>query len=170
MPIEKPHPDTYPAYYQPYIDAVPENDLLQALHNNQLAIDPLIKKIMGKEGYRYAEGKWSIKEVLTHVADAERVFAYRALTFARNDKAELPGFDENEYVKYSNADNRHIQYIYGDLMNVRSSSMILFSTLDADGLLRCGIANGNPVSVIALGYIIAGHANHHFKVIKERYL
>ncbi len=170
MAIEKPHPDTYPVYYQPYIDAVPENDLLQALHNNQLAINPLIKKVMGKEDYRYAEGKWSIKEVLTHVADAERVFAYRALAFARNDKTQLPGFDENEYVAYSNAGNRHIQHIYGDLMNVRSSTMILYSTMDTDGLLRGGIANGNPISVIALGFIIAGHANHHFNVIKERYL
>lgn len=170
MAIEKPQPDTYPAFYHTYVNEVPENDLLQALHNNRQAIEPLMLQAMDKGNYRYAEGKWSIKEVLMHIIDAERIFAYRALTFARGDKNALPGFDEDAYVNYYSADKRTLQHIYGELIAVRNTTMFLFQSFDEEALQRSGIANGNAISVSALGFVIAGHANHHFKVIKERYL
>lgn len=170
MAIEKPHPDTYPAYYSTYIDAVPENDLILALQNNRKALYALILELMGKADYRYAEGKWTIKEVLLHMIDTERIFAYRALTFARGDKNVLPGYDENEYAKYYSADKRTLQQVYAELRVVRDATIHLFQSFDEEALLRSGIANGNPISVTALGYAIAGHANHHFRVIKERYL
>lgn len=170
MAIEKPHPDTYPVYYSTYINAVPENDLILALQNNRKALDALILELMGKADYRYAEGKWTVKEVLLHIIDTERIFAYRALTFARGDKNVLPGYDENEYAKYYSADKRTLQQVYAELKVVRDATIHLFQSFDKEALLRSGIANGNPISVTALGYAIGGHANHHFKVIKERYL
>lgn len=170
MAIEKPHPDTYPAYYQTYIGAVPENDLLEALQNNKKALDPLVLELMTKGNYRYAEGKWTVKEVLMHLVDTERIFAYRALTFARADNNALPGFDENEYAKHYNADKRTLQHIYGEFKAVRDATALLFQSFDEEMLQRSGTANGKAISVTALGYAIAGHANHHFNVLKERYL
>lgn len=170
MAIEKPHPDTYPVYYNTYISAVQENDLIPGLQNNRKALDALILELMGKADYRYAEGKWTIKEVLLHLIDTERIFAYRALSFARGDKNVLPGYDENEYAKYYSTDKRTLQQVYAELKVVRDATIHLFQSFDEEALLRSGIANGNPISVTALGYAIAGHANHHFNVIKERYL
>ena len=120
--------------------------------------------------YRYAEGKWSIKEILVHMMDGERVFCYRALRFARNDATELPGFEENDWVPNSNANNRKLRSIFREYAAVRSSTIELFSNMDKEMLNRSGVANGNPISVRSILFVIAGHELHHMRIILERYI
>ena len=170
MAIAKPHAGTYPEYYSLYLNTVQGEDLILALQNNRKALDALVLEMIGKADHSYAPGKWTIKEVLLHLIDTERIFAYRALTFARADKAELPGFDENEYARHYPADKRTLQQVYAEFKVVRDATIHLFQSLNEEAVLRSGIANGKPISVSALGYAIVGHANHHFNVIKERYL
>jgi hypothetical protein len=171
MIIVKPTANDYPSFYEPYIKAVKENDLLDALRNNLEAVNQLISEIPLEKGdYRYADGKWTVKEVLIHIADAERIFAYRALCFARNDKTELPGFDEEAYMPYANAAKRTIFSIEDEFESLRNANIALFKSFDEEALNRKGMANKNMISVRALGFIIAGHANHHLKVLRERYL
>lgn len=171
MIITKPAVIEYPQYYESYIKVVKENDLLDALRNNLEAFNQLISDIpLDKGDYRYADGKWTVKEVLIHIADAERIFAYRALCFARNDKTELPGFDEEAYMPYANAAKRTIFSIEDEFESLRNANIALFKSFDEEALNRKGMANRNMISVRALGFIIAGHANHHIKILRERYL
>jgi uncharacterized damage-inducible protein DinB len=140
----------------------------------EISVHRLVKFVreipMDKFDYRYAEGKWTIKDILLHLIDSERIFAYRALRFARNDKTELPGFDENSYVDEANANQRSIQDLLTELLVVRQASLTLFKSFSEEQLLCKGIASNNPMSVRALGFIIIGHQNHHQKVFEERYL
>ncbi len=171
MIITQPAVTEYPPYYEPYIKAVKENDLLDALRNNLEAFNQLINDIPLEKGdYRYAAGKWSVKEVLIHVTDVERIFAYRALTFARNDKNELFGFDENAYVPYYHANKRTIFSIDDEFESLRNANIALFKSFDEETLNRTGMANRSMMSVRSVGFILAGHAAHHLKVIRERYL
>jgi uncharacterized damage-inducible protein DinB len=117
-----------------------------------------------------AEGKWTIKDIIQHIIDAERVFAYRALCFARNDKTELPGFEENDYVEEAYGSKRSIMELLTELSAVRHSTLLLFKSFREEQLLRIGIACDNPMSVRAIGFVIIGHQNHHQKVFQERYL
>lgn len=123
-----------------------------------------------KLDYRYAEGKWSVKEVLQHITDAERVFAYRALAFARKDSNALPSFDENKYAENSHAELRSQESLIEEFDTVRRSTVFLFNSFTDEDLASTGVASGSETSVMALGYIIAGHAQHHINLIKERYL
>lgn len=168
--MAKPNLSTIPDFYKNYVRNVEEEDLIPALINNgNLTID-LIKSIPEASGnYRYAEGKWSIKEVLSHMIDAERIFTYRALRFARNDKTELHGFEENDYAPESNAENRKLYKILDEYNNVRASTVDLFSSFSEEMLNRTGVANGNEMSVRAIGFVIAGHDAHHRRVLNERY-
>lgn len=125
---------------------------------------------MDKHDYRYAEGKWTIKDIIQHVIDSERIFAYRALRFARNDSTELPGFDENHYAATVNADGRHLKDLLTELSSVRHATLLLFSSFTNEELLRKGMASGYMLSVRALGFCIIGHQNHHMKIFRERYL
>lgn len=125
---------------------------------------------MDKHDYRYAEGKWTIKDIIQHVIDAERVFAYRALRFARNDSTELPGYDENLFAAMVNANNRHLKDLLTELSAVRHATLLLFKSFTTEELLRKGIASGYTLSVRALGFCIIGHQNHHMKIFRERYL
>ena len=120
--------------------------------------------------YRYAEGKWTIKEVLMHLIDMERIYTYRALRFARNDQTVLPGFDADHYILFSGANDRDISGLLEELEAVRHSTIMLLNGLTDEALLRSGIMNGNHVSVGVLVYHIAGHELHHINIIKERYL
>jgi uncharacterized damage-inducible protein DinB len=120
--------------------------------------------------YRYVEKKWTIKEILVHIMDDERIFAYRALRIARNDKTPLPGFEQEDYVPYSRANERSLASIFKEFKTIRNATLSLFRSLKKDDFLRTGIANNHPVSVRALAYHIAGHELHHINVIKERYL
>jgi len=125
---------------------------------------------MDKHDYRYAEGKWTIKDIIQHLIDSERIFAYRALRFSRYDKTELPGFDENHYVEHAYANKRHMKDLLTELSTVRHATMQMFSSLNEEQLLRSGIASGHNVSVRALGFMTIGHQNHHMKIFQERYL
>jgi uncharacterized damage-inducible protein DinB len=125
---------------------------------------------MDKFDYRYAEGKWTIKDILQHLIDTERIFAYRALRFSRNDLTPLSSFDENEYVIEAKANRRSIQELLTELAVVRQATLSLFKTFSEEELLRIGTASSKPISVRALGFVIIGHQNHHQRFFEERYL
>ncbi len=163
--------ETIPPFYKGYVKLVENPDLLQALRTSGYRTLELVHSIAeNKSDYRYADGKWTIREVLCHMIDAERIFAYRALRFARNDKTNLSGFDEKEYAKELNASARSLRRIADEMQHLRTSTIDLFDGFNEEMLKRKGTANNNELSVIALGFIIAGHETHHCKVLRERYL
>ena len=163
--------ETIPLFYKAYVKLVKHPDVLQAMRISGYRTMELIHSIPeGKSDLRYAEGKWTIREVLCHMLDAERIFAYRALRFARNDKTPLAGFDENEYASQLNATGRNLRQIADEMQHLRSSSVDLFESFNEEMLKRKGTASNNELSVVALGFIIAGHETHHCKILQERYL
>ena len=163
--------DEYNSYYQPYIDKVEDVELLGALKRNGQSVMSFLKSIdENKLCYRYAEGKWSIKEIILHLIDTERVFAYRALCIARNGKEELPGFDQDIFVLHSHADNRSIDDLLSEYESVRMSTVSLFASFNHKILTAIGIANNSQLSVRAAAFIILGHEKHHLQIINERYL
>ena len=158
--MARPDLSSAPEWYHGYINAVNENNLTDAIKNQTALFNTFFESITDeKKEFRYAEGKWSVKEVIQHIIDAERVFTYRALRF-----------DENTYADNAKTGNRKWDDLIEEFNALRRSSEILFSAFDEDQLNATGIASGNPVSVLAIGFIVAGHANHHISVIKERYL
>jgi hypothetical protein len=164
-------PESVPIFYQNYVRRVQQYTLQEALNVSIQKYVDLVKKIPEEKGlHKYSEDKWTIKELLVHVLDAERIFAYRALRFARNDKTMLPGFEENSYVPESGANQRSISEIAESMRLIRMSTVDLFKTFSSEMLLRRGKANNTEVSVEALGYIIAGHLLHHCSILEERYL
>jgi uncharacterized damage-inducible protein DinB len=170
--IEKPKHGEYPAYAIMYMKLIPDDGLL--LKHLTDGFDNLRKLILSlppeKLLYRYANNKWTIKEVLVHLVDDERIYAYRALCFARNEKAPLPGFEQDDYIASSNANDRSIENILQEYEAVRKATIALYEGLDDAALLRSGIANKNKATVRALGYHIVGHEIHHLNIIKEKYL
>lgn len=162
----------YAGFYANYINQV--SDEYNLVEELEISVHRLVKFVreipMDKFDYRYAEGKWTIKDILLHLIDAERIFSYRALRFARNDKTELPGFEENSYVDEAHANSRSIQDLLSELLVVRQSTLTLFKSFPEEHLLRNGIASKNPISVRALGFVIIGHQNHHQRIFQERYL
>ena len=165
-------PEEFAGHFANYINQSScEYALVEEL---EISVHRLIKFVqsipMDKFDYRYAEGKWTIKDILQHLIDAERIFAYRALRFGRNDKTNLPGFEENDYAVKANAGKRSIQDLLTELAVVRQSTLSLFKSFSQEELLRIGIASDNPMSVRALGYVIIGHQNHHQRIFEERYL
>ena len=171
MNKNRPTSNEYAPYYHTYIGKVPEGTLLDLLaqsYNEFLAITQNIDA--SKEDYRYAEGKWSIKEVLQHLIDTERVMQYRALRVARNDTTPMAGFDQDDFAAVAIVSHRSIPDLMAEFNIVRQSSITLFQSLQASNLLHIGTASGHPVSTRALGYIILGHQLHHQKILVERYL
>ena len=167
----RPRPGEYDPYYETYISKVAEGSLLETLAVQRDDTASLLAGLTKAQAdYRYAEGKWSLKEVIGHVADAERIFAYRALRIARGDQTPLASFDENAYVPASGCDRRPLPDIAREFRAVREATIVLLGSLDAAAWQRVGTASGKPVSVRALGYIIAGHERHHLRVLRERYL
>jgi hypothetical protein len=163
--------ETVPPFYKNYVKQIEETDLLQALRISGHRCLELVHAIPEeKADYRYADGKWTIRELLCHMIDGERIFAYRSLRFARNDKTPLAGFEENDYAPQANASGRSLQKIAAEMAHLRSSTIDLFESFTPEMLTRKGTANGNEMSVIVLGFIIAGHETHHCNVLKERYL
>jgi len=159
------------ASFHNYINQVPEDDLMEAFNKQSAAFIRFLETIPSeKYEYRYADGKWTIKEVLQHIIDAERVFAYRALRFARKDATPLPGFDENLFAANAKADQRSWDKLVEEFKVVRRSSELMFQSFDDDQLQSRGISSNNPNYVLALGFVIIGHAVHHQKITKERYL
>lgn len=165
-------PETeYAAYYHTYIRLVKEADLIAAFTNHHEETFDIWSKVDESVGdYRYAEGKWIVKELLQHVIDTERIMAYRALTIARVPGADLPGYDENVYAQSANVNQRDLAEMVEEFHLLRQSNIVLFESFTRTMLERMGKADGNPVSVRALGGIIIGHALHHNNILMERYL
>lgn len=169
--MTRPQLETVPTYFRHYVEIVKDMDVLEALHQASVSALDVVRSIPESKGeHRYAEGKWSIKESLVHIMDVERVMAYRALRFARNDKTDLPGFDENNYALEANAHARKIVELADDMARLRLSTIDLFSSFSPEMLSREGTANAKTISVLNLGYAIAGHDIHHQHILKERYL
>lgn len=168
-PIALPAADEYAPYYGKYV-ALVGPDVLAALESQARSTAALLAATPEAKGsFRYAEGKWSVKEVIGHLADAERVFAYRALRFARADETALPGFDENAWMPHANFDRRTLADMAAEFAAVRAATLAFARSLDDQVLARRGIASNNPVSVRGLLGIIAGHELHHVKILRERY-
>lgn len=171
LKISKPDAGEYADYYERYVSIVREDCVLTALQNQIQTTETLLSNIPEKKGlYRYAEDKWSIKELVGHIIDTERVMAYRALRFARNDLAPLEGFEQDFYIENADFDSRSLKDLSKEFAHVRVSNIYMFRSFSETALTNTGIASGNPVSVRALAYIIAGHETHHINILKERYL
>jgi DinB superfamily len=158
-------------YFRHYIEQVDSLDPIFALdetHSEFMTLLSGIEEAMGD--YRYADGKWTIKEVIAHINDAERVFAYRAMRFARKDKTNLNGYDENAFANFSQAGKRTIADLGNEFNLLRQSSIALFNSFNDEMNVRTGTANGIEIDVKSLAYLIAGHCRHHDKILRERYL
>ena len=168
---DKPSQTDYAAYYKPYIDLVHSRNLIGSLKETNRQSMLLLRQLPPeKQDYRYEKGKWCIKEIVAHLIDAERIFGYRALRFARHDQTELPGYDHDMYIWSSKAILRDYYQMLDEFHTLRQSTIALFKSFDADMLSREGVANGMNITVNALGFVIAGHELHHIKIIKSRYL
>lgn len=167
----RPADSEYNKYFQPYVTEVPDGDLLSALAAQRDSTTAVLAGISDTQaGFRYADGKWSIREVIGHLADAERVFAYRALRIARADTTPLSGFDENAWVPPAAYDARGLPEIAAEFRAVRESTLALFRGFPAEAWTRQGTASNHPISARALAWIMAGHELHHMRVLAERYL
>jgi hypothetical protein len=168
--IARPAPSEHVAYYSKYINLVPDGDLLSLLDKQSRQTTKLLGGISPKKSqFRYAPDKWSIREVVGHISDTERVFAYRALTFARADATPLPSFDENAWARTSNAGDRSLGDLVKEFEAVRASTLALFRGFADEQFAKSGTANNNPITVRAIAYIVAGHERHHVNLLKERY-
>ncbi|HWJ89800.1 MAG TPA: DinB family protein [Flavisolibacter sp.] len=160
-----------PSFYHGYINRVAERSLTAAFEVHPPQLVAFLKNIPeAKWDHRYAKGKWSIKEMVQHIIDAERIFCYRALCFAREDSTALPGFDENLYAETSKADRRQKNDLIEELESVQRSSKQLFNSFDEEQLGATGVANGKEIYDEGIGYIVIGHALHHQSILAERYL
>lgn len=157
-------------FYGRYVALVQGDDIMAQLRENAGSLQATLAAVEeSRAGFRYAEGKWSIREVVGHLADAERIFAYRALRIARGDATPLASFDENAYVAAAGSDARTLADLRDELGAVRECTVRLFASLPDDAWTRLGVASGSPVSVRALAFIIVGHAVHHLNILRERY-
>ena len=169
--MSKPKSNEYPSYYGRYIDLIDSDDILSVLENQNLEMSKLLSRISEEAAsYRYAPEKWSVKEVIGHINDAERIFAHRAIRFARNDKTPLPGFEQNDYVKYANFDARTLIDLSEEFRVVRESTLTMVYSFEDEIFSREGTASELKFTVRAILYIIAGHESHHRQVIKEKYM
>ena len=160
-----------PEFYQDYVKKLKDGSVVENLENTGKNLAELVRSVpQAKEEFAYAEGKWTIKEVIQHIIDAERVFSYRSLRFSRMDKTDLSGFEQNDYVPASKANERAMDSLFTEFGHVRASTIDLFSSFDQEMMKQVGTANGFPFSVQSIGYITAGHCLHHSDIIKERYL
>jgi hypothetical protein len=160
-----------PEFAEKYFEATTENDVTLALSASTKQFKKLLKKIPKKKiDYAYAEGKWTLRELLQHIIDAEKVFAFRALWFSRHDVSPLPGFDENSWAASSNASSRKWKDMVKEFFVIRSSTEIFFESLDDQQLKSTGTASNSLMNVAGLGFMCAGHVNHHVSIIKDRYL
>lgn len=167
----RPQASEYASYYGKYINLVPEGNILEILSDQILSVEKLFSAITEeKSKFRYEEGKWSIRELLGHITDTERVFAYRALRFSRNDKTSLPGFEQDDFVPNSNHDNVLLKNLVEEFILVRKSNIKLFELFTDEMWLRTGTASGNAMSARAVAFNLAGHLIHHSNVLKEKYL
>jgi hypothetical protein len=170
MAISRPTASEYAPFYAGYVARVTEDDILAVLSAQADELGALARSLPeAKQSYRYAEGKWSVREVLSHLIDGERVFGYRAFCFSRGEQAALPGFDENQYVSAARAGDVPLVALAKEFAVVRESNLGFLRRLGDEAWTRTGTASGKPVSVRALAWIMAGHPRHHLAVLRERY-
>ncbi len=168
--IARPEPGEYAPYHEQYISLVPGSDILFALESGLRQTTILFAARSERDGeFRYAPDKWSVKEVLGHISDCERHFAYRAMRFARNDKAPVEGFEQDDYVRNGGFGGRRLADLAAEFSHVRNATLALFRGFDGEAWLRRGVANKNEVTVRALAWITAGHELHHRRILEERY-
>src|SRR6266850_8393576 len=166
----RPQADEYNPYYDRYISLVGSDDIIGLLEKQAPETAALFKSANAKADFRYAPGKWSVKEILGHINDTERIMAYRALRIARGDKTPIEGYEQDDYVRDGNFGQRTLADLIEEFSDVRTATVSFFRHLDAETGLRRGIANKNEVSARALACIIAGHELHHRRVLQEKYL
>jgi hypothetical protein len=167
----KPQPGEYGPFYQGYVNLVGDDDLLPLLERQPAELVVALTAVdESRAGFRYQPEKWSIREVVGHLGDAERVFGYRALCFSRGDKAELPGFDENSYVASSTFDSRPLSELLESFEVLRRANLFMLRALREEDWTRSGVANRHSITVRALGYVMAGHVRHHLNILQQRYL
>jgi len=163
----------YAAFYQPYIQIIMDNDknIIENLEYSFEYFNDIVSGIDAKKQlFRYEKNKWTIREIVQHLIDVERVFNYRAMRFSRNDVSDLPGFDENQFVLQSNANQRDFETLIAEFSSLRKATILMYHGFTNDILQLGGKANGSFISVRVLGYITSGHLLHHLSVIKDRYL
>lgn len=169
--MKAPGKDEYAEFHNGYISLVAESDVLKVLWSQPQALRDLLDGISDEYAERpYAEGKWTIKELLGHIIDTERIFAYRTLRFCRGDRTPLQGFDQDPYVENSRSNERALTSLLDEFETVRRANMFLLEELNENDLERRGEASGAEVTVRALVYLLAGHAAHHLNILRERYL
>jgi uncharacterized damage-inducible protein DinB len=170
MLIARPEPDESVAYYHRYIARVTDESLHQQLMDQTREVERLFETVTDRDAlFRYAEGKWSVKEILGHLCDTERIFSYRLLRIARGDTTPLAGYDENAYVPAGRFDDRPLPMLLAEFRSVRQSTAALVEGLPEEAWTRWGEANGSPITGRALAFIIVGHVNHHLEVLRTRY-
>jgi len=171
MTQKRPQQGDYALYYEKYVALVPSGDFLEILHDQRRELIDLLTPLSEEQAeFRYAPGKWSIKEVIGHVTDAERIFAYRLLRIARGDQTPLASFEQDGYIKTGNFDDRRLSDLLQEFSAVRESTICLVRSLDNEAWLRRGVASQKEVSVLALAFIIAGHDRHHRIGLEKQYL
>ena len=169
--MNRPAETEYAPYYQHYIDQVNETDVMSVLRSEVDDLDVLLNRLPAeKETYAYAEGKWTIRQVIGHLIDGERVFGYRAFCIARGEQQNLPGFEQDDYLQTAPYHHIELEDLLSEMRLVRLSNIAMFRTLDEEAWNRTGTANNNSITVRALAFIMAGHLRHHMKVLRERYL
>lgn len=171
QPVGRPEPSEYAATHSPEISLVRGHDVIAALEEQPIHTLALLSDLSARQAnYRYAPGKWTIKEVLGHIMDTERVWTYRALRFARHDATPLPGFEQDDYVHHGGFTECPLAFVTEQFSTVRNATIFLFTGLAQDAWMRRGIANRSEISVRAIAYLIAGHELHHRQVLQEKYL
>ncbi len=171
MTQKRPQQGDYALYYEKYIELVPGGDFLEILNEQRRELVGLLSPLSEQQAeFRYAPDKWSIKEVLGHITDAERIFAYRILRIARGDQTPLASFEQEGYIKNGNFSARKLPDLLQEFSAVRESTLCLIRSLDQDAWLRRGVASQKEVSVLALAFIIAGHERHHRLILENKYL
>ena len=169
--MPKPSSTDYPGYYHTYISLIEQEDIVPVLKDQLDEITILFNSISDeKSQFRYEEGKWSIKEMIQHLIDGERIFSYRMLAISRGDTNSLNSFDQDDYARKSHADLREWNKLVTEFINLRISTLDLLKSLTTDDLNNSGLVNNNPITSLSIAYIIAGHSTHHLKILIDRYL
>jgi DinB superfamily len=168
---QRPEKNEYHHFYETYVSLVPENEILPELESQIEKTRALLNGISEEKSlYRYGADKWSIRQVIGHMIDGERVFGFRAFTFSRADTVQLAGFDENQYVSQANFDQISLVDLCAEWIALRTANVLMFKHLTAQAWTTEGIASDNHITVLALAYIMVGHVRHHSKILQERYL
>ena len=169
--MARPSKSDYIPFYETYVSLVPENDIKEALLQSLPLVESFLDSIPGnKADFAYADGKWTIKQLIQHAIDAERIFCYRALCIARGESQNLPGFEENEYARQAVVDHRTLRELRDEFLAVRKASILLFNSFTQEMMDAKGRSNNNPISALSIGYILVGHWKHHQRILTERYL